>query len=353
MAKKYLTAVFVTFIFIIGLAAGLILVRQSQEIRRRAQVPTGISISLIPPSSTIPKTQKATISIVFTNTSSPARDISLFASDVYLQFDPAVFSVSNLTCNSGFLSIPQIANVSGNKISLTCSAPGGAGSKIIAQGSQTTFGSFDITANGDGTSPITITGANVPDGTTFTDLSGNTGTGGSYTVAAVGGGTQPPGGGTQPPAPQGTPNPCGGSCGSNANCQSGLTCSNGFCRNPSCPGSTSCSCTPKPTTKPKPKVSPTATPSPTQIAVVIQTLTPTPFPTMTITPQAEPQGQTLGSILSKYWLLLLGFLLFLFAIILVVKSMGGGSSQPPIPPQQPPVQPPMAPPMMPGSPPVT
>lgn len=350
MAKKYLTAIFVTFIFVIGLAAGLILVRQSQEIRRRAQAPIDVSISLSPPSQTIPKGNKATISIVFTNTSNPARDVNLYASDVYLQFDPAAFSVSNLTCNSGFLSIAQIANVSGNKISLTCSAPGGSGSKTIAQGSQTTFGTFDITAIGDGTSQVTITGANVPDGTTFADLSGNTGTGGSYTIAAVGGGTQPPGG---TPAPtQGTPNPCGGSCGSNANCQSGLTCSQGSCRNPSCPNSTNCACTPKPTTKPKPKGSPTATPSPTQIAVVLQTLTPTPFPTTTATPQAETQGQTLGSLISKYWLLLGGLLLFLFAIILVVKSMGGRPPQPPIPPQQPPMQPPI-PPMMPGSPPVT
>ena len=63
------------------------------------------------------------------------------------------------------------------------------------------------------------------------------------------------------------PNYCGGTCGSNSNCQSGLYCYIGFCRNPSCPSKTDCSCTSltyvqstaKPTTKPVviAKVSPT------------------------------------------------------------------------------------------------
>ena len=44
------------------------------------------------------------------------------------------------------------------------------------------------------------------------------------------------------PSPTGTPNICNGTCGSNANCQSGLICYNGFCRTPSCQESTSCVC---------------------------------------------------------------------------------------------------------------
>ena len=45
---------------------------------------------------------------------------------------------------------------------------------------------------------------------------------------------------TQPPTAS-NPNSCNGSCGSDANCQSGLTCYIGFCRNPNNPTNTSCS----------------------------------------------------------------------------------------------------------------
>lgn len=55
---------------------------------------------------------------------------------------------------------------------------------------------------------------------------------------------------------QGEPNSCGGSCGSNSNCKSGLFCYQGSCRNPSCPSDTDCNCpatgggaTAKPTAK--------------------------------------------------------------------------------------------------------
>lgn len=52
---------------------------------------------------------------------------------------------------------------------------------------------------------------------------------------------------TETPYPSGTPNYCGGTCGSNYNCQGGLYCYNGYCRNPDCPASNTCGCaTPPP-----------------------------------------------------------------------------------------------------------
>ena len=48
--------------------------------------------------------------------------------------------------------------------------------------------------------------------------------------------------------PTGEPNFCGGTCGSNTNCQGNLFCyiengqTSGFCRNPSCPGAGNCGC---------------------------------------------------------------------------------------------------------------
>jgi hypothetical protein len=59
---------------------------------------------------------------------------------------------------------------------------------------------------------------------------------------------------TGSPTPSATPNSCNGTCGSDSNCASGLSCYQGFCRNPSCPTETDCACpgtsapTPTPTT---------------------------------------------------------------------------------------------------------
>ena len=47
---------------------------------------------------------------------------------------------------------------------------------------------------------------------------------------------------TETPTATPTPNWCNGTCGSNMNCQNGLFCSNGYCRNPQCPGEASCGC---------------------------------------------------------------------------------------------------------------
>ena len=60
----------------------------------------------------------------------------------------------------------------------------------------------------------------------------------------------------------GIPNYCGGTCGSNFNCQANYYCYQGFCRNPVCPSDSNCDCvaTPIKTTTAKPK---TATPKPT------------------------------------------------------------------------------------------
>lgn len=52
---------------------------------------------------------------------------------------------------------------------------------------------------------------------------------------------------TPTPTPTLTPTPttrlsCNASCSSDSNCLSGMTCNNGFCRNPQCTGQTNCSC---------------------------------------------------------------------------------------------------------------
>ncbi len=62
-----------------------------------------------------------------------------------------------------------------------------------------------------------------------------------------------------PTSTPGTPNSCNGTCGSNYNCQSGLYCYQGFCRNPDCPGESSCGC--KTSTPTPPPVLGASTPS--------------------------------------------------------------------------------------------
>ena len=61
--------------------------------------------------------------------------------------------------------------------------------------------------------------------------------------------------------PTGVPNTCNGTCGSNSNCESGLFCYQGFCRNTSCPTQTSCNCsgTSTPTSTPRLTITPTPT----------------------------------------------------------------------------------------------
>lgn len=66
---------------------------------------------------------------------------------------------------------------------------------------------------------------------------------------------------------QGEPNFCGGTCGSNYNCQANYFCFEGFCRNPICSSDTDCVCniattTPSTTVTSKSTLKPTITPEP-------------------------------------------------------------------------------------------
>jgi hypothetical protein len=62
---------------------------------------------------------------------------------------------------------------------------------------------------------------------------------------------------TPTPNPSGTPNTCGGTCGSNSNCVSDKICYQGFCRNPSCVTSQNCVCAPTSPAGSTPTITPT------------------------------------------------------------------------------------------------
>jgi len=61
----------------------------------------------------------------------------------------------------------------------------------------------------------------------------------------------------------GVPNSCGGTCGSNNNCQANYFCFEGYCRNPVCPSDNSCNCTVSQTATPTTKATAKATVRPT------------------------------------------------------------------------------------------
>jgi len=67
---------------------------------------------------------------------------------------------------------------------------------------------------------------------------------------------------TPSPTPTAAPNTCNGTCGSDSNCQTGLICSSGFCRNPLCVSSSDCACG---AATPTPTATSSATPVPTQV----------------------------------------------------------------------------------------
>ena len=96
----------------------------------------------------------------------------------------------------------------------------------------------------------------------------------------------------------GAPNNCGGTCGSNSNCEGGLYCYQGFCRNPSCPTETDCVCT-------------TATPTPTATST-------TKVATTTTLPSAEPSLPSAGVSTPTLFGVGIGVILLLISLALAL-----------------------------------
>lgn len=116
---------------------------------------------------------------------------------------------------------------------------------------------------------------------------------------------------TPSPTPTpGEPNYCGGTCGSNYNCQGNYFCFEGYCRNPLCKEDSDCDCvtpTSKPTTKPKTTIKP----SPTTEIIYISpsgSSSSSPRPSLTARPSATPTSTPSPKESSR-----LGFLLYIAA----------------------------------------
>ena len=96
---------------------------------------------------------------------------------------------------------------------------------------------------------------------------------------------------------------CNLSCTNNNNCNSGLICSSGYCRNQNCTAETSCNC-PGPTSTPTPN--PTSTPVPTTTLTVVATPTP-----VVQLPTAGFTLPTFGAIFGGTLFVILASILFL------------------------------------------
>jgi len=114
---------------------------------------------------------------------------------------------------------------------------------------------------------------------------------------------------------QGEPNFCGGTCGSNYNCQANFFCFEGYCRNPLCSGDADCVCN-------------TTTATPSAIATSKPTLKPkggneTPDPIGTIVPIVYPSpSQTPEVLVTTNDLeaqILSDFIKYLIAVLVLVS----------------------------------
>lgn len=138
----------------------------------------------------------------------------------------------------------------------------------------------------------------------------------------------------------GSTNVCGGTCGSNYNCNSGLFCYQGFCRNPDCRSDLSCKCrntpSPSPTTKSKPTLKPTISPTPEIITLIKYSPYPssTPYLSVDLNPASTSQKLDLKKI--GIWG---GAGLFAVFLILGISKLFKNKNNPPTP-----IQPPSIPP---------
>lgn len=170
----------------------------------------------------------------------------------------------------------------------------------------------------------------------------------TYTSAGIGG--------PSPTPIAGEPNECGGTCGSNYNCQAGFFCYQGFCRNPACQEKTDCVCIVA-TPTPKPKITKTVTPTPQTVELTkysppaaVEEIEKEEEPTV------EPEKGIFAGLQTKHIAIGVGALSLLIIVIVAVKKLidrrkppeetpptSTHDVEPPLSGGQPPISPPKTP----------
>lgn len=134
-------------------------------------------------------------------------------------------------------------------------------------------------------------------------------------------------------------NACGGTCGSHSNCNAGLFCYQGFCRNPECGGTVSCQCA-APTPTPRPRSTaraiaratarPTTSPTPKVVTLTVSTPYPSIVPAGSLAEAEDIEQKEEKAAGSKRVAVILGaILLALGLILLIIKKLRGRKPGPP------------------------
>jgi hypothetical protein len=233
-----------------------IFIKNQQSISKQAAAATTLSIS--PSSQSLHTGHTADFSVVMNTGTNQVTGI-----DLILNFNPSVLQVNSITRGNGLGGL-------NNEITKNIDNAAGTVSYVVftLDRNQAITGSAlevlkvnaEVKSNASiGTSSITFDGStaisaiNETQSALTSTVPGNINIESSPTASPV-----PTNSPSPSPAPTAEPNYCGGTCGSNTNCQSGLFCYQGYCRNPSCSTNVSCVCT-NPTNQPtqRPSMSPT------------------------------------------------------------------------------------------------
>ncbi|HJY98158.1 MAG TPA: cohesin domain-containing protein [Patescibacteria group bacterium] len=276
---------------------------------------------------------------------------SIFGADAVIRYPASDLSLQSVSYGGYFPDTVTPIQNSGEVIirgSFFSSATGsGAGSGKFAtltfkSNKNSGTGNINFLCSGFDTDIIDIAGDNILSCTSINQV--------ALTYTGAGTATTPPPNNEDTTAPT---NACGGSCGSVYNCNAGLFCYGGFCRNPDCKDDISCSCkaTPLPTPTKKPASKFTPKPgvpgtSPTPVVVTLAQYTPPP----TFIPEESPLpeiAEAKRSIDVKTAGIVVGAIVLLVALIMFIASRIRSKNPPKITPPTGPGfdNPPPAPPM--------
>lgn len=255
--NKYILGLLALALLTIGIAVGTLLVRENQDIREKAAPATTAYIS--------PLTQDVEVEKEFYfSVKMDSGENIISGADIRVTFDPQSFEVISIEKGEGITKFDNVLsstfdNTAGSIRYITFTvnktkAVTGTGIEIFkvkAKAKTARIDKYNITLD-----PQTIASGLDEAQNIITSL-----TSGSINLVAA------------PLPTAGEPNSCGGTCGSNYNCKSGLFCYQGYCRNPSCSNDTDCVCSVV-----------TATATATATSVATRTATATATATATVAP---------------------------------------------------------------------
>ncbi len=173
---KLVGSILVSLLIISALPVSLTLVKQRQEIRKRAEGPNKVEIKFSPYSGpTNPGASFLVEIFLFLPSGDAQQSRTFYVAGGDLKFNPDVFEVSEISCSGNLpLAVRNSADTSTGVISLTCSKPGGQSPLTLSSGyTSTPLGSFRVRIKDNtplGLTSVYFTEAIVPDATTTDNL---------------------------------------------------------------------------------------------------------------------------------------------------------------------------------------